>query len=348
MADENAVNANAASEPAQADAGGTGPQDLFAGASKAMETRPEVTPDQLGSDSAEQTGGAGAPQQAAVQPPQPRWKFKGREWADDELRQKYGEPEVIKDLLVTAEQFKSMQQKYMERMEYDRQQQIAQEQMRQQLAARQQAQQQQPQGPQNYDEFTESLKPRIQMLRESGLMDDDEIALNPKMANLVAHLVEENIRAKSSFMQFRDAALQVYNSQFRPILDQTQTAQAEYERQSWLSYLHQNLASLPQRHGEHFASLSDETKRNEFINFLAENVNPPIEVLQSEQAGDWLAGQYLAWQRSPILAALSAGNQQRTAAAATARQMARGESSATRGQADGGKNKDIRTLFAKS
>lgn len=346
MAKNTAATTEVASEPVQADAGGAGPQDIFTGTTT---TRPEVTVDQLASQEPAVSGetqaqGTQQATEAAPQKPSEGWKFKGRTWTDDELLQRYGSnAESIKDMLTTVEQFKTIQQKYVERLEEDRQRQAAEYVAQQQRAQQVQAQQSQRRGPQTMEEFQNSLKPRIQLLKQNGFIDDDDIELSPKLVTLMAHLVEENIQRK----EFENEALKIYTGQFQPILQQTQTAQQEYERQSWLSYIHDHLGTLPQKFGDHFNQLTDGTKRAEFISFLTENVNPPLEVLRSEGVDDWLAGQYMAWQRNPILQALSTQNQQRTSAAQVARQMAKGEATGTRGQTDSGKLSDIRALFAK-
>ena len=104
----------------RAEDAGASPMDLFGKSEPGPTEEPTEEPVADGTDEPE-----GEPEPSTEEPePQPEqppagqpWKFSGRAWTDEELKEKFGDPDTIKDLLVAREQARHFQGKYTDILE---------------------------------------------------------------------------------------------------------------------------------------------------------------------------------------------------------------------------------------
>jgi hypothetical protein len=74
-------------------------------------------------------------------------------------------------------------------------------------------------------------------------------------------------------------------------------------------------------------------------------VNPDVTIIMGDNAVEFLAGEYVAWQREPLLKAVSEASKKKTAAASTASSAGEG-TSASPGKPAKKRNQDILDLFS--
>lgn len=292
-------------------------------------TEPEVEP-----ESPEE--GKEKPPDAKVETVAPK-KFKlwtGREITAAELATN---PELVEDIIQTANQFPNLQRKHVEMLEA----------LAKQTTAKPDGKpaERPPTEPEpkamSIDEareaFVKEMTPKVGILVERGLLTQDTVDVNPDLATLAAYLIQQDQRRQA----FEAEVNKAWVNLFVPMFKAAEEAYGSQQQREKDVKLETRLTALASSHSA-LKPLGDTEVRSSYIRHLRETVKAEDEAMDDR----FLMGQFLAFQADPMLQALA------TVAEARDKQVARDTKRAT-GDGGGpaktkvpGKNADIKDLFS--
>lgn len=219
------------------------------------------------------------------------FKFDGKEYTETQLRDQFADPETLMDLLTAREQYRNLNRKHAETVERFKTVESELDRIRQSGYV-QQPQTQQPPSQDTAAEIKKVLQRDAQTWVERGLVDKETYDAIPDVIHLLAY-------QQRSFQNFRDQAQQLYENQLAPMVQTYSGQLAIGERNAIVSQLENTLDQVASLGGVYEALREPETRAN-FVSHLG-RVNPEIGVLFSDEAVDFMASQFVGFQRDDIL-----------------------------------------------
>jgi hypothetical protein len=197
--------------------------------------------------------------------------------------------------------------------------------------------------PPTVDEWKVNMDGAVKILVDNGVLEADSVALSPDLARVAAALFIEAQNTK----QFQANANEIYTGVIVPIVDAAKNEQLYARRNEFLRKLDGIMDSVASI-GGYFEGLKDPNTRNQLTTYLSEKVNPEVSRFDSPDAVEFLASQYIAMMKDPLLQAAQAASDTRAATAAVQKRNIQSERPSP-GQAKQGpgKNEDIRDLFGR-
>ena len=200
--------------------------------------------------------------------------------------------------------------------------------------------------PFSIEKWREEIQPTVQHLVKQGALSEETVELFPELATLVAALVQSDTMRSLDMVDFQNAVLQVYNKQLLPLFTGIGQVSEQQQVEGFVHKVHRDMESLASK-GPFFESLKDPGTRETFLNYLAQRVNPETSILEGADALDFLEAQFIAFQRDPIMKALSEASAAKMRVAETQRRTAPGETGGARAPSAPVGNPDIAEVFAK-
>ena len=292
-------------------------------------TEPEVEP-----ESPEE--GKEKPPDAKVETVAPK-KFKlwtGREITAAELATN---PELVEDIIQTANQFPNLQRKHVEMLEA----------LAKQTTAKPDGKpaERPPTEPEpkamSIDEareaFVKEMTPKVGILVERGLLTQDTVDVNPDLATLAAYLIQQDQRRQA----FEAEVNKAWVNLFVPMFKAAEEAYGSQQQREKDVKLETRLTALASSHSA-LKPLGDTEVRSSYIRHLRETVKAEDEAMDDR----FLSGQFLAFQADPMLQALATVAEARDKQATRDTKRATGDGGGPAKTKAPGKNADIKDLFS--
>lgn len=214
------------------------------------------------------------------------YKFNGQEYTESQLREQFSDPETLMDLLTAREQYRNLNRKHAETVERFKTIESELDRVRSGVA---------PPPQQQVDtsaDIKKVLERDANSWVERGLIDKETYQAIPEVIHLMAY-------QQRSFQNFRDQVNQVYESAIAPMIETYGYSLAAGERNAIVTQLENRLDQVAAQGGV-YESLQEPETRAKFVSFLGQ-VNPEIGVLYDDGAVDFLASQFVGFQRNQIL-----------------------------------------------
>ena len=334
-------------EPAKADVAEGGPVDLFNALRNADKYEEPVREADAQFNKAD-AGGEQAPQPADTETTEgtaeEKFKFAGKEYTAKELQTEFGKPETILDLLTAREQYRNLNRKHEETVSalkaYEGRGNVAQEVAQ---AIRQTVPQVIPQAPAaqpDLGEIKRLLKADAEGWVARGIIDKDTYEAVPDLVHMLIFQARERAL-------FERQINEVYEREIRPRMEFADQARSGGVQQVVLNRVEQLLNATGSRGGI-YESIKDPQIRAGFVEYLS-NVNPEAEILFKEGAEEFIASQFVAYNRDNLLKLYEEANKATASKnQETNRALVTGEQSGARHSRGREVNEDIkRVLFAR-
>ena len=318
---EKPIEANPDEEPGKTDDQSTKEPDGI--------TEPEVEP-----ESPEE--GKEKPPDAKVETVAPK-KFKlwtGREITAAELATN---PELVEDIIQTANQFPNLQRKHVEMLEALAKQATAKPDGK---PAERPTTEPEPKAltvEEAREDFVKQMQPLVGTLVERGLLTQDTVDVNPDLATLAAYLIRQDQRRQA----FEAEVNKAWKDLFVPMFKAAEEAYGSQQQREKDVKLETRLTALASSHSA-LKPLGDTEVRSSYIRHLRETVKAEDEAMDDR----FLMGQFLAFQADPMLQALATVAEARDKQATRDTKRATGDGGGPAKTKVPGKNADIKDLFS--
>jgi hypothetical protein len=266
------------------------------------------------------------------------YKFDGSEYTESQLREKFSDPDTLMDLLTAREQYKNLNRKHADTMERFKTVESELDRIRNSGYA-QPPQVQQQQAAQATNQIKQMLTNDAKHWVDRGLVDKETYEAIPDVVHLLAY-------QQRAFQMFRDQVNEVYEKAVEPMIQTYSTQLAVGERNAIVGTLENRLDQVSQLGGV-YEVLNDPETRAGFVSYLGQ-VNPEIGVLFDENAVEFLASQFVGFQRDNILSVYEQAAQVGQSAQAPLRPDARFAQGERPGASSGrreGSNVDIKQVL---
>ena len=246
-------------------------------------------------------------------------------------------PELVEDIIQTANQFPNLQRKHVEMLETLARQATAKPEPK---PAERPTTEPEPKAltvEEAREDFVKQMQPLVGTLVERGLLTQDTVDVNPDLAVLAAYLIRQDQNRQA----FQTEVEKAWTNLFVPMFKAAEEAYGGQQQRERDAKLETRLTGLASSHSA-LKPLGDTEVRSSYIRHLRETVKAEDDAMDDR----FLMGQFLAFQADPMLQALA------TVAEARDKQAIRDTKRAT---GDGGgpakskvvaKNADIKDLFS--
>lgn len=190
------------------------------------------------------------------------------------------------------------------------------------------------------EDWKKEMDRNVEGMVAAGMVEKDSVELAPDLARGFAALYQEAVQLR----QFRAEVEKTYAERVAPLVESMEQGRAQSHRNSVIQALHAKIDEVSAL-GEYYAPLAQPATRNTFITYLSEKVNPEISRLQADGAVEFLAQQYVAMTRDPLLKTVQELARQRVAPQKGRNVQGEGAPGAAAPKKVPPKNKDIVDLF---
>jgi len=199
-----------------------------------------------------------------------------------------------------------------------------------------------PQSAQTVDGWLDAIQPTVQALVQQGLLDPEDVEINPKLAAGYAQIYADKM-ALGRWITERAEPL------FR-VLETIGVRDREMEDRREVESFHQELnnrISNVAKQGTVFAALESPETRQGFMAYLGK-VNPEVKTLMGDQGEEMLSDLFVAFSKKVLLdSAQAASAHSKPATTPQTRRVAGGEGGSPSSRTKEIPNADIVAMFAK-